>query len=475
MKKVVLNLLMFLTVSGSFSQKLSYRGVPDNQMGEYTKVNFSNQNNNNVSYSYDGQTKLKVTIEDANFKKVANFVVKFNLKKIFIGIKYNKNGIFVFYENENEVMVEQFDYLGNTVKSVKLMDKPEFKQFKTGQKKFIHKISTSKNESYFVVGQCLETGLPIRNDEKNSSNFERYEYSKGFAAEKVVVIDSDLKQISKYACESKTKIDFNSLAISNQGILYFLEFSPNTNLVKLENNTPTKVSFKINQVGFMKLYMKCFDDKLLVTTIKSVIGNDPRNNFITRFAAQSVNYQLFNSKDLTSVYDLTYNFSKEEILKSQTADEAKDEHNSVGITGLCLSDVNLVNGNEIVATYYQDWEWYNNMVIKFSTIYLQKVSAKGVEKSVVIDRVDPKMDWYNMSSYEPALLTQNNKIYVCYLKNSLEEFGYKEFDMALKETKSKFENLVKLKSKMVYPDSFYKLSDKKIVFLSDGGEWYLEF
>lgn len=471
MKNNILSLILIFTISISFAQKLNYKELDGKQLGEYDNVMLGKQNNLLATYLTDYISILKVTVKDANFKKIDSYIGA-NFKDISI----NKKGIFIFNETADEFNVEQIDNKGNSIQKVKLMNKPKIKQFKVGDQKFYrHKIIFSEDLSCFAVCQGVNDGILQRKNAQNTSSFDRYLYDHGFSVEKVQIFDFDLKLVSKYDFDPKNPIEFSTCFLSNQGQFYGLEFGTNSNVVKIENNLATKVPFKLNETGFVKLFIKAIEDKVIVTSIVSTFGHDPGNNSLTRLAAQKINYQFLNAKDLSKIYEQNYQFTQDEIQKSLTKSEARDEHKSQGISGLRLSDLKLINGNEIIATYYQDMEWNGVTVLSFSNIYINKVTSKGVEKSIVLDRIDDKMDWFNVRSYKPISIVQNNKLYVYYLKNNLEEFGFKEFDMNFKETKSNFENYSKAKKSMPYPQFFERINDKRYVMSAKDGEYIIEF
>jgi hypothetical protein len=447
MKTNILSLILIFTISISFAQKFNFSKTSKKVVSKVDKVCAEKTNGNLVSIFFVG--KLKIEICDLNGVKKAKIKESFNLQnKIYRTTHTNNKGIYVFYETLDGLYVKTFGYDGLLKKEQKLMEKPKLKVFTT-ESQLQHIVMFNEDKSHFVIYQGTNYWLHqlMCKDKDKPESMEYFEISGGreeyFFAKKFTVYDMDFNLKSTYKTNNK---DFPTYSahLSKDGSLYFIEPSSKTELVKVQNNVVTKVPFSIEKVGVFKPFLKEQDGKLMVATtigIDNFSVNEDKVGGRLHLMYFSVNYQLFNASDLKREYSHYYDFTKNEIEKSWTKDEADNKRKFAGITYLKIADLKLVNTNEIIATMYQK----NDVTsyLKFSNIYLNKVTPKGIEKSIMIDRIDSGKEVYYGDSSFPLTVLYNNKYYLFYTKNDSDEIGYKEFDFNLKETKTYFENFQK--------------------------------
>lgn len=481
MKNRILTLILIFTVSVSFAQKFSWVKTSPKIITKVDKMLAEKTGGNIISYIFNG--KLKIQICDLNGVKKAKIKESFNThNKKYINTHTNNKGIYVFYETLDGVYVKTFGYDGLLKKEQKLMEKPKMKVFST-ESQLDHIVLFNEDKSHFVIYQGTNYWLHqlMCKDKDKPESMEYFEVSGRkedyFFAKKCTVYDMDFNLKSTFKTNNK---DFPTYSahLGKDGSLYLIEPSSKTELVKVQNNVVTKVPFGIEKIGIFKPVLKEQDGKLMVA---STIGID---NFSTKedliggrlhFMHYCVNYQLFNSGDLKKEYSHYYDFTKNEIEKSWTKDQADNKRKFAGITFLRIADLKLLNTNEIIATMYQK----NDVIsyLKFSNIYLNKVTPKGIEKSIMIDRIDSDKEIYYGDSSFPLTILFNNKYYLFYTKNDSDEIGYKEFDSNLKETKTYFENFKKERKREPLLHLSNRVNDKLIIVPGWLGKslWTIEF
>lgn len=481
MKKIGLSIILIFTISLTFGQKFNYIENSKKDVSKVDKVFAEKTNGNLVKLFFAG--KLKIEICDLNGVKKAKIKESFNLQnKIYRTTHINNKGIYVFYETLDGLYVKTFGYDGLLKKEQKLMEKPKLKVFTT-ESQVEHMVQFNDDKSYFVIYQGTNYWLHqlMCKDKDKPQSMEYFEISGRkddyFFAKKFTVYDMDFNLKSTYKTTNKDFPTYSS-HLSKDGSLYFVEPSKNTELVKVQNNVVTKVPFSIERIGLFKPFLKEQDGKLMVATpigIDNFSVNEDLVGGRLHLMYSTVNYQLFNSSDLKREYSHYYDFTKNEIEKSWTKDEATNKRKFAGITFLKIADLKLVNSSEILATMYQK----NDVItyLKFSNIYLNKVSSKGIEKSIMIDRIDSGNEIYYGDSGFPLSISYNNKFYIFYTKNDSDEIGFKEFDYNLKETKTYFENFEKSGKKEPLFQLATRHSEKFISVPASFGKatWTIEF
>lgn len=469
MRKITLLIILILTLSFSFAQQIKWLKA-SKKLPDYAEMQIAQKNNSNaLKIIYINQYVVKIKIVDKIGVKVGIIKEKFNQNnRIYRNINIGNKAVSIFYETFDGVYVRQYDYNGKMFKELKLIEKPKLKIL-SREYPLEHKVMFNEEKTHFVIFEgtnyWLHQLMCIDKDKPQSMEYfeisgrkEEYFFAKNF---KVYDFDFNLKSTYK---TNNTDFPTYSSYLGKDGSLYFIEPSKNTELVKVQNNVVTKAPFAIERIGLFKPFLKEQDGKLMIATTIGIDNFSVKENLIggrLHIIYYTVNYQLFNSTDLKREYSHYYDFTKNEIEKSWTKNEANNKRKFAGITFLRITDLKFLNSNEIIATLCQK----NDVIsyLKFSNIYLNKITPKGVDKSIMIDRLDPETNNYYGTSDFPISLVNNNKFYLFFAKNEFSEMGFKEFDFTLKETKSSFINFKKEGGVEPLTDKFYKISDKQFV------------
>jgi hypothetical protein len=482
MKKLSLLLVLMFSLSVSFAQQIKWIKA-SNKLPDYAEMQRAEKNNSNaLKIMYINQYNVKIKIVDKAGVKVGVIKEKFNLQnRIYRDINIGKKAVSIFYETFDGLCVRQYDYNGKMFKELKLIEKPKTKIL-SREYPTEHRVMFNEENTHFVIFEGTNYYLHqlMCKDKDKPQSMEYFEVSgrnqNYFFAKKFTVYDMDFNLKSTYKTMNKDFPTYSSF-LGKDGALYFIEPSKNTELVKVQNNVVTKVPFAIERVGIFKPFLKEQDGKLMVASTIGIDNFSLEEDLIggrLHFMYSTVNYQLFNSSDLKREYTYYYDFTKNEIEKSWTKNEATNKRKFAGITFLRITDIKFVNSNEIIVTMCQK----NDIIsyLKFSNIYLNKVSPKGVEKSLMIDRIDSENNVYYGYSDFPISLVNNNKFYLFFAKNEFSEIGFKEYDFTLKETKSSFRNYKKEGGIEPLTDKFYKISDKQVVLPCFWGQskWIIE-